>query len=97
MFPEGKLKQLALWLKAEQGGQQCGQFNSVMFFDGTLNSEKQLDHPLPANCPSLLFGPLGCTFKHQALVAALRKFNIPEEWLQTTLYEGHSRFRKYEE
>ena len=95
MFPDGKMKDLALWCKAKKGGAEVGQFNSVLFFDGQLDSEKQLAQPLPPNSASLLFGPLGRTFKHRALVRALRKFDIPEAWLQTTLYEGHPCFQKY--
>ena len=95
MFPEGKMKQLARWVKSKQGGNAVGQFNPVIFCEGLIDSKNQLFHPLPNHCPSLLFGPLGRSFKQRSLLRALRKHDIPESWLQSTIYEGHPRFRKH--
>ena len=94
-LPDGKLKDLAKWIKDGHGGRGVGQFNSVMFLDGTYDSEKPIQPPYPNMCPSLLIGPIGVGTSVTAIIGALGQFNIPEDWLQTTIYEGHSRFRPY--
>ena len=94
-LPNGKLKEFAKWIRAQKGGRGVGQFNLVLFLQGAYNSEKQLAPPYLFLCPSLLIGSLGHGSSQSAIFSTLCRFNIPNEWLLATIYEGHPRFRPY--